>query len=261
MRQVTRDPGPVAAQWTGVFGDLDLSALEFVVCAVAAAGGAVVQALLGFGYALVVVPALLVIAPDAVPATALVVALPMVTWVAWAERRAIDRPGFWRMSLARIPGTVLGAIVLGLVGTRAIATLAGALLLLAVVFTGLRGARRASPALEVAAGFGSGAAGTVAAVGGPYLGLAFADRPPDVLRGTVSAAFAVGIVMSLVAVAVAGRLSQDDVTLGIALMPATGVGLALGRGVGRRLRTARLRPAVLGVAAGAGLFALARGLA
>jgi uncharacterized membrane protein YfcA len=172
--------------------------------------GAVVQGSIGFGYALVLVPTLLLVAPASIPVTPLTVAAPMVLVRAFAERRALDAPGF---------------------------------------------ARSASPGLEVAAGFASGVAGTVGAVGGPYLGLAYADRPGPVLRATVSMAFAVGVAFSLLAVGVAGEITSDAVRLGLALVPCTLAGLFLGRRTVGRLDGAWLRPLVLAFAGVAGVGA------
>jgi uncharacterized protein len=239
---------------------LDLGTLEFALCAAAAIAGAAVQGAIGFGYALVVVPALLLVAPEAVPVTPLVVATPMVMFQALAERRALDAAGFARMTAGRVPGTALGAWVLTMVGSSFVAAAAGALLLSAVAASALSGARATSRPLEVAAGFASGVAGTVGAVGGPYLGLAYADRPGPVLRATISLAFAVGVVLSLTAVGIAGEIEPGPLRLGLVLMPFTFLGLWAGRRLTARLDGGMLRPAVLTFAALAGAFALLRGL-
>jgi uncharacterized membrane protein YfcA len=100
----------------------------------------------------------------------------------------------------------------------------------------------------------------VGAVGGPYLGLAYADRPGPVLRATVSFAFAVGVVVSLAAVGIAGEIERGPLLLGIALVPTTFLGLTLGRRLTGRLDGGWLRPCVLGFAAVAGVFAILRTL-
>lgn len=240
---------------------LDLSLLELVLCGCAAVGGAALQGAIGFGYALVVVPALLLVAPEAIPVTPLTVATPMVFAQAFAERRAIDRGGFARMTAGRVPGTVLGAWVLTVAGSAFISAAAGGFLLLAVLASAIRGVRSASRVLEYAAGFASGVAGTVAAVGGPYLALAYADRSGPVLRATIASAFAVGVAFSLFAVGIAGQIDRGPLLLGIVLMPATFAGLFLGRRVAARLERGWLRPAVLAFAGAAGAFALLRALA
>lgn len=194
----------------------------------------------------------------AVPTTPLVVALPMVVVLSITEREGFDRGGFARLTAGRIPGTVVGAWVLTLLADRVLGGAVGALLLCAAGASLLGGRRQSSHGLEVAAGFASGVAGTVGAVGGPYMGLAFANRPGAVLRGTVSAAFVVGTALSLVAIAVAGEVDGPAAELGLAMVPATFVGLLAGRRLTERLDGPRLRPIVLGVATAAGLFALGR---
>ena len=100
----------------------------------------------------------------------------------------------------------------------------------------------------------------LAAVGGPYLGLAYADRPGPVLRATISLAFAVGVVLSLTAVGVAGEIEPGPLWLGVVLVPATFLGLWGGRRLTARVDGGMVRPAVLAFAGAAGAFALARGL-
>jgi uncharacterized membrane protein YfcA len=239
---------------------LHLSILELGLCAVAAMAGAAVQGAIGFGYALVVVPTLLLIAPSAVPVTPLAVATPMVIVQAIAERRALDTRGFALMTAGRVPGTALGAWVLSAVGSAFVAGAAGALLLAAVAVSALRGARASSNGTQVAAGFASGVAGTVGAVGGPYLALAYADRPGPELRATISLAFAVGVVFSLVAIWIAGEVEPEPLQLGLMLVPATFAGLWVGRRLTRHLDGGWLRPAVLAFAGAAGAFALLRAL-
>lgn len=216
------------------------------------------QSAVGFGYALLVVPALLFVAPAAVPTAPLVVALPMVVVLAVSERAGFDRPGFARLTAGRIPGTAIGAWVVTLLADRVLAGAVGALLLCAVGAGLVGGRRQSSRGLEVAAGFASGVAGTVGAVGGPYMGLAFANRPGPVLRGTLAAAFVVGTALSLAAIALAGAVDGEAASLGLALVPATFLGLLAGRRLSERLDGPMLRPVVLSFAAAAGLFAVGR---
>ena len=73
-------------------------------------------------------------------------------------------------------------------------------------------------------------------------------------------AFGVGVFFLLSAVGVAGEISADALRLGLALVPPTLVGLFLGRRAAGLVDSRWLRPAVLGFAAFAGLFALVRGV-
>ena len=57
--------------------------------------GAVIQGSIGFGYALVAVPAMVLLLPWAVPVTPLFLALPMTLLMSAREWRSIDLSGFW----------------------------------------------------------------------------------------------------------------------------------------------------------------------
>jgi uncharacterized protein len=81
-----------------------------------------------------------------------------------------------------------------------------------------------------------------------------------VLRATISLAFAVGVILSLGGIAVAGGVEPGPFRLGVLLVPATFLGLWAGRGLTKRIDGPLLRPAVLTFAAAAGAFALLRGL-
>jgi uncharacterized membrane protein YfcA len=62
--------------------------VELLVLLFAVAAGAVVQGSVGFGFALVVVPVLTFVRPDVLPATVLLLTLPLSVTMAVRERRA-----------------------------------------------------------------------------------------------------------------------------------------------------------------------------
>jgi hypothetical protein len=67
--------------------------MEFLVEFVAVLMGARVQRSVGFGLALVVVSALTFVRPEALPATVLLIVMPLGVFMAFKERRAIDVSG------------------------------------------------------------------------------------------------------------------------------------------------------------------------
>ena len=77
--------------------------MEFLVLFVAVVLGAVVQGAVGFGLALVV-PALTLFLPEALPATVLLLAMPLAAVMAAKERRAVDVPGLTYVLLGRLGG-------------------------------------------------------------------------------------------------------------------------------------------------------------
>ncbi len=237
-----------------------MSGPELVLVLLAAFGGTLVQGSVGFGFALLAVPALLLAAPSALPVTPLVLAIPMVVTMALRERGAIDLPGFWRMTAGRVPGTIAGTWVVVALGADATTALVGALLVGAVVLSLAAASVVATPGTQVVAGFVSGVMSTTGAIGGPALGLAYQDRPGPELRSTLALAFAVGVVLSLASLAVAGEVRGEQVVWALQLLPAMALGLWASRFTATRLDGRWLKPAVLAFAALAGVAALLRAL-
>ena len=82
------------------------------VLAVAVAAGAIIQGSIGFGYALVAVPAMVLLLPWAVPVTPLFLALPMTLLMSAREWRSIDLSGFALITAGRLLGTAVGVVLL-----------------------------------------------------------------------------------------------------------------------------------------------------
>ncbi len=238
-----------------------MTGLELALVLALTFAGTLVQGAVGFGFALLVVPALLLSDPETVPATVILLGLPMVGLMALRERRAVDLRGFARLTVGRVPGTILGAWLVGALSTSATAAVVGALLLAAVGLSVARARFIAGPRTQLAAGFASGVMSTVGAVGGAPLGLAYQQRPGPEVRATLALAFAVGLVMSLAALALSGELRREHAALAVVLAPAMVAGLAASALTARWLDERWLRPAILGFAATAGAVALGQALA
>ena len=104
------------------------------------------------------------------------------------------------------------------------------------------------------------AMGTATSIGGPPLALLYQHHEGPVLRATLAATFALGTVVSVLGLALAGVIEGWQVVLALALAPGTLLGvLASNRLVGR-LDGAWLRPAVLLFVSVAAVVAIARGL-
>ncbi len=236
-----------------------LSALELGLVALACFSGTVVQGAIGFGFALVTVPTLLLVEPAAVPVTALLLALPLTITLAFRERKALDLRGAVEVTVGRLPGTAAGSWVVGVASTRTLSALVGGLLLAAaLVSAGVR----VDPGrpTRLVAGFASGVMGTVAAVGGPAVALAYQTRPGPEVRATLSVTFVLGLVLSFAALALAGEVARWQAELALVLLPAVALGLLASRRLAGRLDGGRLRPAILLFAGAAGAAAIVRSL-
>jgi uncharacterized protein len=208
----------------------------------------------------VAVPVIAVIEPDALPATLALVVIPLVAVMAVRERDAVDRRGVAWITVGRVPGTVVGAWVVASVSPDTLSVLLGAGVIIAVGMSTLTTTIPVNGITATTAGFASGAMGTATSIGGPPLALLYQHHEGPVLRATLAVAFAVGTVLSLAGLAVAGAIEAWHVALAAALLPGLLAGLALSRVLVHRLERAWLRPAVLCFAAVAAVVAIVQGL-
>ena len=229
------------------------------VLAVAVAAGAVIQGSIGFGYALVAVPAMVLLLPWAVPVTPLFLALPMTLLMSAREWRSIDLGGFALITAGRLFGTVAGVVLLVLTPKGYLSVLTGLLILTAALGSFLKPTFEVNKRTRLAGGVASGVVGTVAALGGTPLALVYQDRSGAELRSTLAISFVVGIAMSLVGLGLAGQVEGRHVILALQLLPCLLVGLWVSRWVVERLDERWLRPAVLTFAAAAGLVIILLG--
>jgi len=222
--------------------------------------GAVVQGSVGFGANIVAVPVIAVLEPDALPATLALVVIPLVAVMAIRERHALDRRGVTWITVGRIPGTIVGAVVVAAISPDTLSVLLGGGVLLAVAMSTLTASIQVNRVTATTAGFASGAMGTATSIGGPPLALLYQHHEGPVLRATLAVAFAVGTVLSLTGLAIAGAIEPWHVVLASALLPGLLAGLAVSRLLVDRLDRAWLRPAVLCFAAATAVIAIIRGL-
>src|SRR5918995_2899018 len=229
------------------------------VVAVAVAAGAVIQGSLGFGYALVAVPTMVLLLPWAVPVTPLFLALPMTLLMSVREWRSIDLGGFALITAGRLLGTVAGVVLLVLAPKGYLSMVTGLLILTAALGSFLKPTFEVNKRTRLAGGVSSVVVGTVAALGGTPLALVYQDRSGAELRSTLAISFVVGIAMSLVGLGLAGQVEGRHVLLALQLLPCMLVGLWVSRWVVERLDERWLRPAVLAFAAAAGLVIILLG--
>jgi len=227
--------------------ELTLGAL--VAVAVATVIGATIQGSIGFGMNLVVVPVLALVLPESLPATAVLLGVPMSLAMLLHEHQAIDREGVGWILLGRVPGTALGTWVVVAVTVDTLKVLIGASVLLAVAASVFAPPVRLSRRNGVLAGAASGTTGTAAGIGGPPLALLYQHQSGPTIRSTLAASFFFGTLLSITTLAIAGQVLLVDVALVVALLPAVVLGSLLGRRMHDVLDRAWLRPAVLGFAA------------
>ncbi|MGE0879329.1 MAG: sulfite exporter TauE/SafE family protein [Acidimicrobiia bacterium] len=226
--------------------------------------GAFVQAVSGFGFALIAVPLLtLALSPrDAVVAQTIAGSV-LSFAMAWQLRAHVDRPAVVRTLPAMFAGMPVGLVVGDLVGDRALRVAVG-LAVLAATVTIAKGvkARHASSALDRMAGLTSGVLSTSTGTNGPPLVVALSAREvdPNAFRATLTALFALANVVALPLFALNGNMTARAAAVALIGAVPMVAGRLAGEGVFRRLPVARFRHLVLLMLTAAGVVALVNGL-
>ena len=236
----------------------DIPAAVLALLIAASVVGGVIQGAIGFGFALVAVPVLGLVRPDAVPVTIMFVALPMSLAMAIRERHHIDRPGFVAIMAGRAAGVFLGVAVVLAVPERSLAIVVGAVVVVAVALSVIGLDLQPRRWLNVGAGVLSGVMGTTAAVGGPALAVVYQRRPGPELRSTLALSYLAGLALGLAALGAVGRVHLWHLVLALILVPGMFLGLWLAVRLARVLDAAWLRPVVLAFAGIAGLVIVVR---
>lgn len=233
---------------------------EFATITGIEAGATALRRVIGFGSNLVAVPLLLIINPRLVPGPLLVASWLTALAMSRFEWHQVERAEVGVMLLTRLPGSVAGAVVLGLVSTRQLSLLAGSAILVAVVAGTFRWQLAPRPPVLAAAGFASGFMSATAGVGGPPVALVYQRSKPAVIRSTIAAYSVVGTPLSLLVLVAFGHLGLGALTLTGLLVPGLILGLWLGSFAAHRLKASYTRPAVLGLCVGSATLAIGHGL-
>ena len=232
--------------------------IEYALLGLTVLVGAFVQGSTGLGFALISGPVIGMIEPQLLPVFLLIQMIPLNGYVTWRERHALDVPGTTWISVGRFAGTFGGLAVLFLVTDQQLSLLIGVSTVLAVLMTLLAPSFEPGRGAFLTAGLVTGVTETSTGVGGPPLALVYQHRPAPVLRSTVAACFLVGELISLVILAVSGRITPDQVRPALLLLPAVVVGALLSRLVHHRLDGTVLRYIVLGFALVSGVVITVR---
>jgi uncharacterized membrane protein YfcA len=234
---------------------------QYLAVAAIVAVGAVAQGTIGFGLNLIAAPVVGLVAPQLLPATMIVVGIPLSTTIAVRGRHHIDWRGVGWTSLGRLPGTAIGAAVVAVVSLRTLGGVVGAAVIVACAVALVSNEHRIGRVNSLAAGSASGFMDTAAATGGPPLALLYQHRPGPEVRATLATSFLVGTVLSLTALIAGGVVKWWQLVVAAALAPALAAGLWVSHLLARRLAGASLRPAVLTFATLAGVAALVKAIA
>lgn len=228
-----------------------------VITAVAAA----LQGTVGVGFAMVSVPILTLVNSGFTPIPQVLMAFPMTIFMVLRERQHIDLRGAGWVLSGRLPGAIAGVALLGILAQRTLDGMIAGIVLLAAVAMAAGWSVQQTRRNQFIAGVASGVSGTTSAIGGPPLAFLYQHSSGERLRSSLAAIFSVGITINVTTLAVAGRISRDDVVTAAMLLPALAVGLYSSRWITGRVKDATIRRGIMVVSAFAGAALLIRTIA
>ena len=222
--------------------------------------GATVQGLVGLGVGLVGAPATAMIAPELMPGLMLWLALLLPLATLARNRDEIDWRGLAWALPARIPGTVVGVLLVATFTDEQLGIVIGVVVLSAVLLTYRAVRLPIIGGTLLGAGFISGITGTATSIGGPPLAVLYQHRSPVQIRSTLAVYFVVGAALSLIGLGIADALVWRDLALAGVLVPCLLIGLELSRRLQRRVPSRHIRNGVLLVCAVSAVSLLVRSL-
>ncbi len=239
---------------------LDAEITHYLLSMLVVFFGAWVQGMIGFGLAVVSAPVLYLIAPQMVPSALICVSLFTALLGLRRYRGKIDLADIKYAILGRVPGSLLGVLLLSFATHDTMSILIGVSVLLAVLISLSRINIRVSKKNLFIAGFISGVTGTTSSIGGPPVALVMQNESGDRIRAGMSVFFAFSNIISLIFLAAVGLFDLEDLVMALALLPAILAGSFLSGKLSLKVNQQIIRHMLLLICSFAGVSALASAL-
>jgi uncharacterized membrane protein YfcA len=239
---------------------LPVTPAEFAIALALATVGSAIQGSVGFGLAVVSAPVLLMLNTDSrfVPGPLLIAAMILTLLIAHRERSAVVPREVAIGTVGRVLGMVPAAYALSVLSQAQYNILFSVLILVAVGLSMSGWHLRPTPGTLLAASTLSAITSTISSVGGPPLALVYQHQQGPHIRGTLSAIFTIGTVISVAGVWSAGRFGMPELLIGLLLAPGVIVGFYLSNYAKRHIDGPRIRPLILGFSAVSALMIIAK---
>jgi hypothetical protein len=238
-----------------------MPALTVVLAAgLAVVFGGFVQSGVGFGVGVVAAPIVTLLDPSVMPGATLVAATALPVLILAKEFGHTDWRGVSWALAGRVAGTAAGVWVVAAISVRALGLVVASMVLAVIALSCLHLVVPKNRWTLLAAGAVSGTTGTATSIGGPPIGLVYQREDGPTIRATLSLYFAVGNLLALGALALAGHLPAGAVHMGLILTPCALAGFAIASGLRRFLDRGHIGVAVLIVAAASAIILIGHSL-
>ena len=208
-----------------MFLGISAATWSYIFIGVLILAGTITQGTIGFGLGTIATPIIALIRPELVPTLILLLALCISSYTLSRTFRETS----WRVvgisSLARIPGSLVGAWAIASLSPNGFSIFIGCAVLFAMTLSSLGWSPRPTTLNTLIAGVASGILGTSTSIGGPPMALIMKRFDPDRTRGTLAGTFVLGTLVSLIILAFSGQISSIQIGAAAAYLPLVIVGL------------------------------------
>ena len=208
-----------------MFLGISAAAWSYIFIGVLILAGTITQGTIGFGLGTIATPIIALIRPELVPTLILLLALCISSYTLARTYHETS----WRVigisSLARIPGSLVGAWAIASLSPNGLSIFIGCAVLFAMTLSSLGWSPRPPTLNTLMAGVASGILGTSTSIGGPPMALIMKRFDPDRTRGTLAGTFVLGTLVSLIILAFSGQISSTQMGAAAAYLPLVIVGL------------------------------------
>jgi hypothetical protein len=239
---------------------LEVPTFQLVIGSLIMVVGSLLQASVGFGIALFVVPLLVLLNPVFVPGPMLFASLFLAAIMAFRGWSAIDLKKLGLAGVGLFVGTAAGALALMIVAADKWPKLFAVFILVAVALSASGIHIPATRRNLVAAGIISGVMGTISGIHGPPMALLYQREPGNIVRATLAVFFVMAYAIALIALGTIGLFGKKELLLGLTLAPGVIAGYIIARFSTKLLdRGYWLRLAILTVASLSAIALILRG--
>ncbi|MFE7630420.1 sulfite exporter TauE/SafE family protein [Kocuria sp. NPDC057446] len=223
-----------------------MTGIEIAVVALVVSVASCLQGAIGFGLGLLAAPVIALFDPTLLPGSIVLVAAGLTVLGVLRDRAAVDvKDAGWAV-LGQVPGTVAGALLVAALPARTLALVLAGTVLLAVLLSVCGWQPRPRPTTVAVAGAASGLLGTATSIGGPPMALVWHGSSRARMRGTMSAFFLFGTLLSLTALTAVGSIDRRTLLFAAVLLPAMALGFAASNAVNTRINRRVVRRVGLG---------------
>ncbi|MDV7102821.1 sulfite exporter TauE/SafE family protein [Vibrio sp. TH_r3] len=220
--------------------------------------GSFVQTAIGFGLAILAAPLLMLLSNDYVPVPIVIIALFITSLSTLKNRSNIEVGELKSAIIGRVPGSVVGGLLLTYVSVQVLSLWLGIIVLLSLLVSLLPFRIEPTRNKMAIAGFLSGFMGTSSGIGGPPMAILLQHQEANKFRGNLSAFFLFSSIMSLVVQWLVGYLTVEHIYMSLPLLPAAWLGYKVATLVAHRLSKQWIRWSALSLCLISGVGAIVK---